>query len=343
MKTSNSNQVKAMRNVFRSLPHFWALTAAAFIALTTLTHAQFYVAQGASGIVGKVTTAGVPSTFATYPGGDAQGITTDSLGNVLVAIGTSIYQVTPGGSSSLYGTYTDPIGGLAMSSGGTLYGTKTSGGPSGGSDVGIYDALGTFTPLTLTNPGFAPFFRSNGLAFDGSGNLFIANRSNGGTYGESVLQLTPSGADWTISAFQSYATDTFKPWDIAFDPLGNVYVSSIRDTSTIAKYSAAGILDGTFTISGIGSNLLMSGVTFANEKLYAVALGTYKMYEIDPTTGAATDFLGAGNLPDYRSTFLTYTAVPEPSIMALVALGGLTLVGRRVSRKNGRACAETSV
>ena len=333
MKSLNGNQGKIVRNVFCSLTRFWVVTAMALTGLSTLAQAQiFYVSQGLSGQVGKVTSAGVPSTFATYAGGDTQGITNDALGNVFVASGTSIRKITPGGASSLYANYANPILGLTMSSGGTLYGVKDVVGGNG-NQVGTYSAGGTFTPLTLTNPYIYTFYETHGLKFDGAGNLFAANTGSGGTYANSVVKLTPSGSDWTASSFMP-ATAGFTPYDIAFDLSGNVYVSSITATSTIAKFNSAGALDTNFAISGINSDLMMAGLTFANSKLYAVAYGSYKVFEIDPTTGAATDFLQPfTNLPDYRSTFLTYTAVPEPSVMALVALGSLALLRRRVSRK----------
>jgi len=151
-----------------------------------------------------------------------------------------------------------------------------------------------------------------------------------------VQKLTTinSGVDWTVSAFQSYAPGTFKPYDVVTDSSNNVYVSSGNAGPFIRKYDSAGVLDATFTLSGIPASTIAQGLTFANGNLYAVSRGTYKLYEINPTTGAANDFLGAGVfLPDFRSTFLTYTAVPEPSILALVAFGGLALFGRRASRK----------
>lgn len=340
MKTIDSNQVQTKRNVFRSLPNFWVSTATAFIALTTLAQAQFYVAQGESGKIGRVTAAGVPSPayptpFVSFPAGDVQGITSDSSGNVFAAVGTSIYQITPGGTSSLYGTYTNTIRGLTMSSSGVLYGVSVIG---GGNDVGIYANAGggTFASLSLSNPNPYSFYSANGLGFDSSGNLFVTNISYGGPDPFSVVKLTPSGPDWTSSSFVSYGIGNYQPYDVATDSANNVYVSSALNTATILKYNSAGVLDGTFNITGITATDAMRGLTFANNKLYAVDASDYKMYEIDPTTGAATNFIGSGNLPDYRSTFLTYTAVPEPSIMALVAFAGLALAGCRGSRKNSR-------
>ena len=339
MKSLNGNQGKIVRNVFCSLTRFWVVTAMALTGLSTLAQAQiFYAGQSASGKVAKVD-GSVPSTFATYVGGDTQGITTDALGNVFVASGTSIYQITPGGSSSLYANYASPIAGLTMSSSGSLYGVRFSGGPLGGHDVGTYASNGTFTSLTLTNPGFVPFYPSNGLKFDGSGNLFVTNSGNGGTYGESVLKLTTadSGASWTVSAFASYTLGSTQPYDVTSDPTGNIYVSSFAQNKTILKYDSAGVLDGTFTLSGVtGTDTKMAGMTFANGNLYSVAyggVGGYKFWEINPTTGVATNVIGGAFMPDYRGTFLTYTAVPEPSVMALVALGSLALLRRRVSRK----------
>jgi len=342
MKTSSiGNWGSDMKNVICPVTRFFVLTATALVSLSTLANAQFfYAAQGVSGKIGKVTATGVPlpaslTPWVEYVGQNVQGITTDSFGNVFAAVGSTIYQITPSGSSSLYGTYTDPISGLTMNSSNVLYGVKDSGGPFGGGDIGIYSAGGTFTPINLTNPAFATFFSANGLKFDGLGNIFVTNSSNGGIFPFSLLKLTPSGPNWTVSQFVNYG-GSFSPYDVVMDLSNNVYVSSASASPSILKYDSTGAPVVAFTLSGIPGGQV-AGLAFANNKLYATSAGTFKIWEIDPTTGAATDFLGAGVfLPDFRSTFLAYSPVPEPSQICLVLLSGLALIGRRVMRNKSQ-------
>lgn len=323
MKTLNSKQGIAMKNVFTSLPGFCLALATALLALAGVARAQiFYISEGASGIVSQVPSTGTPSALASV-GGNVQGITTGSTGTIYVANGSTIKQITSEGTVSTFATYTNTIGGLTMSSGGTLYGVSMAGGAAGGHAVGTYASDGTFTPLTLTTAPFAPFYSAQSVRFDNAGNIFVTNASTGGAYANSLVKLTLNGTSWDISLFATFAAG-FAAYDVAFDASNNVFVSSGAATATILKYSSSGVLDETFSITGMPATLTLRGLTYANDKLYAVSLGGYNMYEIDPTTGVATAF-NTSYLPDYRSTYIAYSAVPEPSGIGLVLAGGLAL------------------
>ena len=71
-----------------------------------------------------------------------------------------------------------------------------------------------------------------GMAFDSSGNLYVANEGAGGGGGTTVSKITPDG---TVS---TYATGFFGPAGLAFDNKGNLWVSD--DTSHVWKITANG-------------------------------------------------------------------------------------------------------
>jgi len=71
-----------------------------------------------------------------------------------------------------------------------------------------------------------------GMAFDSSGNLYVANEGAGGGGGTTISKITPDG---TVS---TYATGFFGPAGLAFDNKGNLWVSD--DTSHVWKITADG-------------------------------------------------------------------------------------------------------
>lgn len=79
---------------------------------------------------------------------------------------------------------------------------------------------------TFASVGMGP----RGIAFDSSGNLFVANRN-----GLSISKISPDGG----IVNNSYITG-LSPNSIAFDSVGNMYVSD--STQSILKYSSGGIL-----------------------------------------------------------------------------------------------------
>ena len=81
------------------------------------------------------------------------------------------------------------------------------------------------TVSTFANVGINP----RGIAFVGSGNLFVANSGN-----NSISKITPGGV-----VNNSYITGV-RPNAISFDSVGNMYVSD--STQSIRKYSSNGIL-----------------------------------------------------------------------------------------------------
>lgn len=109
-----------------------------------------------------------------------------------------------------------------------------------------------------------------GLAFDGSGNLFVAN---GGS--SSISKITPGGG----IVDNTYITG-LTPWSIAFDSVGNMYVSDFG-SQTIRKYDSAGILiNATF---GGSLRFIPQGIKIdINDALYVSDVGNGLIRKISP-------------------------------------------------------------
>src|SRR5204863_111557 len=68
-----------------------------------------------------------------------------------------------------------------------------------------------------------------GLAFDGSGNLFVADRTS-----DTIFKFTPAGTESTFAAGLN------GPVGLAFDSSGNLFVAD-QFSNTIFKFTPAGI------------------------------------------------------------------------------------------------------
>jgi len=319
----------------KSITRVLMIVSAAIVSVTSTASAQiFYVTSGNQGGINRFNSAGTNTgNLISYGAGiNVQGIAVDSGGTVFASVTqsgtTTIRSITAAGSSSTFTTLTNGVNGLEFSSGGSLYGVRAGGGPSGGNDVGIY-TVGGFTAITLTTSPFAPFFSAQSVRFDNNGDMYVANGGSGGVYANSIVKLTASGVNWAVAS--TIDTAGFAAYDMAFDNLNNLYVSSATSSAPvpIRKYSSAGVLDNTFAVSG-GSFGTPRGLVFANGSLYEADLGTNRVNQINPSTGVASIF---GVPTNFNLTYIAYTAVPEPSSVALLSLGAVMSVLARRKRK----------
>ncbi len=186
---------------------------------------NLYVSEAGNHMIRKVTPVGVVSTFAGNTAGgftngtgaaatfsSMQGIAIDASGNLYVADAGNqvIRKVTPGGMVSTF------AGSGAMGS---------NNGPAAS----------------------ASFNAPTGLAFDGAGNMYVADFGN-----KLIRKITPGGTVSTLAGNGSVGYDngpgntaTFtSPIRLAADGAGNVYVSDFKMIRKIAPDGAVSTLAG---------------------------------------------------------------------------------------------------
>ena len=181
-----------------------------------------------------------------------------------------------------------------------------------------------------------------GLAFDASGNLYVAN-----SYGNTIDKITPGGV---VSVFAS--TGLNYPECLAFDRPGNLYVTNYRN-NTIERFTPGGVgsvfaslnapfglaFDASgnlfvsskntieeFTPGGVGSVFASTGLVNSGDlafdssgNLYAILGNTIEEYtpggvgSVFATTGLST--------PTFIAIEPGLSTVPEPSSFVLLAIG----------------------
>ncbi len=147
------------------------------------------------------------------------------------------------------------------------------------------------SPRALTTP--------HGLAFDSSGNLYVANQING------TIEKFDSSRNGTI-----FASGLDHPEGLAFDSSGNLYVA---DWGSIDKFDSGGNMS-TFA-SGLD---YPEGLAFdSSGNLYVADGGSIDKFD----SGGNMSIFASGL---YEPTFIA-TQVPEPATLLLLGLGAVVL------------------
>lgn len=247
-----------------------------------------YVADTSNNTIRKISPAGVVTTLAGLAGRsssvdgsgaaarfeDPYAVAADGSGNLYVADATdhTIRKITAAGAVTTLagkaGSYggTDGTGdaarfkgplGIAVDSAGTVYVADT--GNSAIRKISAAGAVSTFAGSTGSNGSSdgsgttARFSEPNGVAVDGSGNVYVADTSNG-----TIRKITPGGVVTTLAGSPGVGGLTngtgsaarFQvPFDVAADAAGNVYVSD-HGNHVVRKITSAGVVT---TLAGSGS------------------------------------------------------------------------------------------
>jgi hypothetical protein len=240
-------------------------------------HGNFYAADAQNNTIRKITANGTVSTFAGFPGvsgsvnatgtnasfNDPEAVAVDGSGNVYVAdTGNSmIREITPGGVVS------------------TLAGSP--------GNIGSSDGTG----------GGAQFNAPQGIAVDGSGDVFVADTMN-----HTIREVASGGVVTTFAGFPGNfgsadgtngAAQFDRPVGLAIDGTGNLFVADMFN-HTVREITPAGVVS---TIAGLArvfgdSDGTNSGATFfepegiavgSGDTLYVADAGNDSIRELTPS------------------------------------------------------------
>jgi sugar lactone lactonase YvrE len=238
---------------------FWPMDAAADGA------GNLYVADAGNNTIRKITAAGAVSTFAGSPGvsGSTDGTTNNALFNAPAAVALD-------GAGNIYVSDTGNHTIREITAAGTV--STLAGWPG---TAGSADGIGTN----------ALFNAPQGLAVDGSGNVYVAD-----TWNNTIRKIAPGGIVTTLagvagiagSADNVYATDGTNagalfnhPTGLAIDGAGDLFVTDLFN-HTIREITAAGVVTTLAGVAGIyGANDGTNGQAqfFEPEGIVAVPAG----------------------------------------------------------------------
>ena len=283
----------AIRSIICAACQSWC---GAVLLTASSAQAQNLFATDLNGNINEFTPNGGQSTFA---GGlhVPYGLAFDSAGNLFWSYGVypggSINRITPNGVQTTIASAYGPAG-LAFNSAGDLFDAETNG------------KIHEFTP-DGTESLFASGLSSPiGLAFNNAGNLFVTDYGAGCIY-----QFTPGG---TKSLF---ASGLSSPTGLSFNNAGDLFVSA-TGSGDIYEFTPSGARS-TFA-SGLQRPF---GLVFDSAgRLFAADYYSGTINEFTPD-GAETTFASG-----YGPFFLAFQPVPEPSALALLAIGATALFVR---------------
>lgn len=331
------------------------------VGITRDSAGNLYVADSASNVIRKISSTGAVSTLAGAIGtsGSADGtgegsrfnqpgaIAMDAAGNLLVADtgNSTIRKITAAGAvTTLAGspasrgsadgtgsnaTFNTP-GGIAVDASGNIFVADSL-------NATIRKITGTGTVSTLAGSaglrgdrdgtgGAARFNNPNGLSFDSTGNLLVADTGN-----STIRKVTPAGDVTTLAGLfgVSGATDGTgagalfrQPWGLGSDASNNLFVADTGN-STVRKVTAAGVVTTIAGLPGIAGLTNGTGSSaFFNQPRGLTVDGTGNLYVADTGNAVIRKVAPDATVTTPVLTEATPPAPPAPTPTPPPASGG---------------------
>jgi sugar lactone lactonase YvrE len=261
---------------------------------------DLYLSDDRSNSIIKLAPNGTQSTFAAGLAGPG-GLAFDRAGDLFEVDQQSgtIFKFLLDGTKSTFasGTGTN-LTGLAVDAANNLY----------AADV-VAGSIYRFTPNGMKSVFAAGVGQAFALAFDGSGNLFVAGSApNKKKVVGTIFKITPAGVAST------FASRLNSPRGLAFDGAGNLFVSD-EGSGRILKFSPS----ASETVFYSQLNYYPNGLAFdAAGNLFAVETTTGVISKFTPT-GVRSNFAA---LPGSTVEFIAF----EPAVLQLIYPAGTTIV-----------------
>jgi sugar lactone lactonase YvrE len=266
-----------------------ALTATASGAIVINSGASVTTNGGAIGLV--VTGINAPLTASGNVLSNGGAITLQATGAVTVGTGMAVNSgsgtLTLAADVTASGNGDDGVGTLSVNAGATVTSSNTSANAIAlrGADVnidtsgnpalvGASRSLGTTASATLTGVN-GPF----ALAFDSSGNLYVANYANG--VGTTLSKFAPASTTPTATL-----TGLNQPRGLAFDSIGNLYVAN-QGSTTVSEFAPGGTTPS-LTLTGLNLPTALAFDSNGNLFVGNSGNGTVSKFAPGSTTATAT-------------------------------------------------------
>ena len=306
-----------------------SVVAVLLCALSTGTPAlagSLYVSQNSNNLIVTYNTMVSPPTSMTFASTGLSGpvdLAFDSAGNLYATnnSGNTIEKFTPGGVGSFFASVANPYG-LAVDSAGNVFVSHTVSGVSSIEKLTPAGVGSVFVSTGVSGP--------TGLAFDSAGNLYVANNIN-----NTIERFTPGGVG---SVFAS--TGVSHPYGLAFDSAGNLYVANNPGTgelagdNTIERFTPGGV-GSVFANFGPGESSGPTGLAFDSVGNLFVTINGMSLIEKFTPDGVGSVFATNPN-GLFLGLVFRADAVPEPSSLVLMGLGGLVLLGTHLLCRENR-------